>query len=359
MIAEITDKKVNVKQPSFFCGDKNADSLTFTISKEYNGISLADVPVYIKTKNVLGECFKRLLISKKDGEKLVIVWKPAEEATRVSGRLACQLSFEKDDGTLVLNTRMFNVLIGDSIPDGSIVSAGGQTTVVGDWRTKVIELSEIVDKGVVNSVNGKTGKVTLTAEDIGAIGAGTKLSVLENDCGFVKSDDATELVKAHDESADAHTDIRDAIVAANTAISKTTVTVVFGSVQLMRGAVEYYDAKKLKKGDQVRILEAGVPDLYVKKVEAPALPYLYTTNEAFVKKLENGGEVKIGFYVFAAVKAIGSGGGGGIGTVSDVGVDNLTITKNTDNRIQAVALTNNESVITYSDIIQAITIERL
>ena len=48
-----------------------------------------------------------------------------------------------------------------------------------------------------------------------------------------------------------------------------------------------------------------------------------------------------------------------MGTVSDIGVDNSTITKNSDNRIQAVALTNNESVITYSDIAQAITIERL
>lgn len=358
MIAEITDKKVNVKQPSFFCGDKNADSLTFTISKEYNGISLADVPVYIKTKNGLGECFKRLLKSEADGEKLVIVWKPAEEATRVSGRLACQLTFEKDDGTLVLNTRMFNVLIGDSIPDGLTLTESGQSTIVGDWRAKVIELSEIVDKGVVNSVNGKTGKVVLTASDVGALGEGAKLSVLENDCGFIKSDTAAELVKAHDESEESHADIRDAIVAANTAIAKATITSVFGSVPLMKGAVEYYDAKKMKKGDQIRILEYGVPDLYVKKVESPSLPYLYTTNEAFVKKLENGGEVKVGFYILAAVKALGSGGGGE-GTVSDVGVDNSTITKNSDNRIQAVALTNNESVITYSDIIQAITIERL
>lgn len=358
MIAEITDKKVNVKQPSFFCGDKNADLLTFIISKEYNGISLADVPVYIKTKNALGECFKRLLKSETDGEKLVIVWKPAEEATRVSGRLACQISFEKDDGTLVLNTRMFSVLIGDSIPDGLAVTESGQSTIVGDWRAKVIELSEIVDKGVVNSVNGRTGKVVLTASDVGALGAGTKLSLLDNDCGFIKSDAAADLIKAHDEAEDAHTDIRDAIVAANTAIAKATVTSVFGSVPLMKGAVEYYDAKKLKRGDQIRILEDGVPDIYVKKVEAPSLPYLYTTNEAFVKKLENGGEVKIGFYIFAAVKAIGSNGGS-VGTVSDIGVDNSTITKNSDNRIQAVALTNNESVITYSDIAQAITIERL
>ena len=63
LIAEITDKKVNVKNVRVFCGDKNADFITFSVPKEYNGVSLENVPVYIKVKNQLGECRKKVLSS--------------------------------------------------------------------------------------------------------------------------------------------------------------------------------------------------------------------------------------------------------------------------------------------------------
>ena len=41
------------------------------------------------------------------------------------------------------------------------------------------------------------------------------------------------------------------------------------------------------------------------------------------------------------------------------GVDNRTITKTTNEEIQAVALTNGTDLLTYADILQATTIERL
>lgn len=349
MIAEIKDKKVSVKQPSFFCGDKNADSLTFAIDKTYNGLSLKDIPVYVKTKNGLGACYKRLLETKEQDGKLVIEWKLGEEATSVGGKLLCQIVFEKDDGSVVVNTKMFNVFIGESVPgDGAVVTS---TTIDGSWRDKVIEIAAIVEKGVVNSVNGRTGSVVITAAELGALPAGSGMSLLNNDCGFVSAANVSSAIAEHDNSGESHSDIR-------TAIAKATVTSVFDSVAILVGAVGYYDAQKMKKGDQVRIIEAGVPDLYVKRIETTSVAYLYTTKGAFADKLAADGEIKIGYFVFAAVKATGSVGGGS-SALGDSGIDNTTITKNAENKIQSVGLTNGTDTLSYTDLAAALTIERL
>jgi len=147
LIAEITDKKVDLKRARFFCGDKNADSITFVISGVYKGVSLVDVPVYIKTKNSLGECRKKTLEAICDGDKLLIEWKLGAEATAVCGRLICQLSFERADGTLVLNTQTFSVYIGDSIPDEAIADTLGLSHIAelqNKMQTLLVELCGIL-----------------------------------------------------------------------------------------------------------------------------------------------------------------------------------------------------------------------
>lgn len=357
LIVDIKDKKVNVKQPSFFCGDKNVDCLTFSIDKTYNGLSLKDIPVYVKTKNGLGACYKRLLEAKEQDGKLYIEWKLGEEATSVGGRLLCQIVFENDDGSVVLNTKTFNVFIGESVPNNGVMLAGSGQTIDGSWRDKVIEISAIIEKGVVNSVNGRTGNVVIAAADLDALPTGAKMSLLNNDCGFVKSSDVSAVVSAHNIADDAHSDIRAAIAESNKEIAGTTVTALFDSVSVFVGAVVYFNDNKMKKGDIARIVESGIADLYVKRVESSCTAYLYTTKAAFAEKLAADGEIKVGYYVFAAVKS--SGGSGGSSSIGDSGIDNSTIIKNTNNQIQAIGLTNGTDELSYADFSAAITIERL
>ncbi len=118
MKAQIINKKVMLSASVIRCGDKNVDTIVFECPISYRDLSLENLHVYVKTENRLGEKTKSVLYSVKKDDKLFIDWAITEEVTAINGILACQLSFESDDGEKVLNTNVFEVLIENSIKDG-------------------------------------------------------------------------------------------------------------------------------------------------------------------------------------------------------------------------------------------------
>ncbi len=308
MTTEITDKKVDVKKARFFCGDKNADALTFSIAKTYNGVSLVGVPVYVKTRNILGDCRKKLLTATENDDKLVIEWKLGKEATAVSGRLACQISFERDDGTLIFNTQMFYVYIGESIPDDLIASDGSGSSYASDIYSKLARFEELTEAGLVSSVNEKKGNVTLTAADVGALADGSDISLLINDAGYVVQTDIDNTIATHDGSTTAHADIRALINNVKTVAEKGTVTVVYQTAETMVAMLNGFAATKFKAGDCIRIRQSGVPDFYVTRISSTQKPYVFTTVKAITESCGENGELQIGY--FFVTTASGSGGTG-------------------------------------------------
>lgn len=309
MIAEITDKKVNVKNVRVFCGDKNADFITFSVPKEYNGVSLENVPVYIKVKNQLGECRKKVLSSVADGDKLLVEWKIGSEATVTGGRLVCQLSFEKSDGTLVMNTQTFALHVGESIPDDLVadsVPVDHITQLQNDLQSKLEQVNAILSGEIVNKINGKTGYITLTAEDVGGLAEGDPVSKLENDSGYITGSGADAKITAHDGSTAAHSDIRQLIGEVKTVSDAATVTLVYETAEAMAAALQSFPATKLKKGDCIRVAEEGCPDFYVKEKLSQSVTFVFGTIDGLLEKVKTEGALKIGYYSLAA----GSGTGG-------------------------------------------------
>ena len=309
MIAEITDKKVNVKNMRVFCGDKDADLITFSVPKTYNGISLENVPVYIKMKNQLGECRKKVLSSVNDGDKLLIEWKIGREATVTGGRLVCQLSFEKSDGTLVMNTQTFALHVGESIPDDLVadsVPVDHITQLQNDLQSKFEQVNAILSGEIVNKINGKTGYITLTAEDVGGLAEGDPVSKLENDVGYVTNTGVEAKLAEHNGSTAAHSDLRQLIGEVKTVSDAATVTLVYRTAEAMVGALQNFPEAKLKKGDCVRVVEDGCPDFYVRDKLSQFVPYVFGTIDGLLDALKDGGTLKIGYCSLA----VGAGTGG-------------------------------------------------
>lgn len=224
MIATIKDKKVKIGECDFFCGDKNADTVTFKAPLTFGGVSLENIPVYIKTRNALGGHGKAALTSKKEGDDLLVSWTLGAEATAVCGRLACQLVFEKADGSTVLNTDIFHVYIGASIPDdapGVVIETNHITQLQNQLAELIKNCKALADGDYVVSVNGETGVAVLTPEKIGAIASGANISLLVNDKEYVTLSEEQAAISAHDSSETAHEDLRDKITELQSEISSS------------------------------------------------------------------------------------------------------------------------------------------
>lgn len=79
----------------------------------------------------------------------------------------------------------------------------------------------------------------------------------------------------------------------------------FATLQAAITALNGYDNTQLKVGDNVYIVETGVPDLWVAAVEANSVAYNYTTNDAFNDDLVENTLVQVGYYKFAYLESDG------------------------------------------------------
>lgn len=79
----------------------------------------------------------------------------------------------------------------------------------------------------------------------------------------------------------------------------------FATLQAAITALNGYGNSQLKVGDNVYIVETGVPDLWVAAVEQNSVAYNYTTNDAFNDDLVENTLVQVGYYKFAYLESDG------------------------------------------------------
>jgi hypothetical protein len=79
----------------------------------------------------------------------------------------------------------------------------------------------------------------------------------------------------------------------------------FATLQAAITALNGYSNTQLKVGDNVYIVETGVPDLWVAAVEQNGVAYNYTTNDAFNDDLVENTLVQVGYYKFAYLESDG------------------------------------------------------
>ena len=79
----------------------------------------------------------------------------------------------------------------------------------------------------------------------------------------------------------------------------------FATLQAAITALNGYNNTQLKVGDNVYIVETGVPDLWVAAVEQNSVAYNYTTNDAFNDDLVENTLVQVGYYKFAYLESDG------------------------------------------------------
>lgn len=79
----------------------------------------------------------------------------------------------------------------------------------------------------------------------------------------------------------------------------------FATLQAAITALNGYSNTQLKVGDNVYIVETGVPDLWVAAVEQNSVAYNYTTNDAFNDDLVENTLVQVGYYKFAYLESDG------------------------------------------------------
>lgn len=240
MTVNIIDKKVDIGRARFFCGDKNADEITFVVPKSYNGKSLAGVPVYVKTQNALGECRKKSLTSKENDDDLTVEWQLGAEATAAVGDLLCQLSFESADGELIMNTQTFTIFIGESVPD--------------DPQATPSEISYLTE--IQNALQAQMAELKEIAEE-----------VLDGAESYTK-------------------------------------TKRFQTAELAVTAVGGYSATALKVGDFVRIAEDGGCDCVVADISATSVDYDYSSLQNFVDGASAEDGLAVGYYVLKSIGGI-------------------------------------------------------
>ena len=179
--AKLVNKKVMLEEKVICCGDKNVYKITFESPAEIDGIICENLPVYVKTENALGSKCKTLLTSVKSGDNLLIEWFLGEEATLVSGKLKCQLSFEDYSGALVLNSEIFEIEIHASVSEvgPKATPEYNQITQLQNTLMKLIEEVVVKTGDGISKLENDVGY--LTAEDVGGIGGGSALPSVSAD----------------------------------------------------------------------------------------------------------------------------------------------------------------------------------
>lgn len=140
-----------------------------------------------------------------------------------------------------------------------------------------------------NESTYRTGNVNLTAANIGAEEEGA--------------------VSTHNSSNTAHSDIRQAVSAAQTRADDAYTLaegkskgVSYDSVQAFVNDFNSLAKTAHKIGDTIYIKTAGVPDLWVYTVESTSSTYTYSTDEAFVNALKNGATLQVGYFTIVALE---------------------------------------------------------
>lgn len=260
MRAKIINKKVMVTNATVRCGDKNADKITFELPVYYGDISLENMPVYIKTLNRLDGKGKTLLQSTKSGDNLLIEWLIGEEATAVNGLLSCQLSFESDDGEIVLNTNVFEILIENSIKDG--------LPKVSAEYNHIVQMQNELQRALKEDVLRKQDDISL----------------LNNDANYTTVEEISEEFATKDY------------------VDQLPLNLFFEDYSTFLESINSKEVQP-KYNSTVRIKSGEVCDLCVSAVSEEFVTCSYT-EEQFIEQIQLSGSVQVGYCVYHPFKAL-------------------------------------------------------
>lgn len=124
---------------------------------------------------------------------------------------------------------------------------------------------------------------------------------LENkpDIEDIAANAASRAVSTHNESEDAHTDIRNEIGTVKDIAEGANIAIVFNSYSEL---VSFFNTESdsLKVGTNLYVKTVEVPDLWISAVESTSVSYTYTTDEDFLAYINSNGQ--IGYYKFSELE---------------------------------------------------------
>ncbi len=261
MNAKIIDKRVKLSEALIFSGDVNSNTVNFEIPKIIGGINLANLKVFIKTLNSLGGHSKVLLESSESGDNLLIAWVLGAEVTAVCGQVECQIVFEKDDGSIVLNTAPFFITVEKSVSDYG----------------EGVNVSSLSFNKLQNSLNEQSKTILSLELQV------EELKKLKDSLSSVIEESVKEVVQE----------------SVKTEMSEAVKSYEFANFYDAVNAISWYDKFKLKVGDVVRFHEFDTPHLWVYEVSQYAVEGDgEMTASELINQISKRGYYQIGYYLF-------------------------------------------------------------
>ena len=182
---------------------------------------------------------------------------------------------------------------------------GDLSTLTTDEKTTIV--------GAINEVDEHADNAQQTADNATTL-ANTGISIAEQAQTTANNAVATAN-EAKTTAQTAETNANNAVDTANAAnatageakaIAQGSQRAIgFATLQAAITALNGYSNTQLKVGDNVYIVETGVPDLWVAAVEQNSVAYNYTTNDAFNDDLVENTLVQVGYYKFAYLESDG------------------------------------------------------
>ena len=193
----------------------------------------------------------------------------------------------------------------DAHADANKSEIGNLSTLTTDEKTTIV--------GAINEVDEHANTAQQTADNATVL-ANTGISKAEQAQATANNAVAT----ANEAKTTAQTAENNANNAVDTANAANTTAdeakaiaqgsqraIGFATLQAAITALNGYSNTQLKVGDNVYIVETGVPDLWVAAVEQNSVAYNYTTNDAFNDDLVENTLVQVGYYKFAYLESDG------------------------------------------------------
>ena len=110
------------------------------------------------------------------------------------------------------------------------------------------------------------------------------------------------LIGTHNGSSAAHPDIQLKLDEVEAKADGASVSDTYESYEEMISAINSMSADTMKRGRNINIITMGVPDLWVAYVSDASVPYTYSSDEDFVREIEESGSVQVGFYKLAMLE---------------------------------------------------------
>lgn len=184
-----------------------------------------------------------------------------------------------------------------TIGDLSTLTTDEKTTIVG----AINEVDNHADTAQQTAETAQTTADNATTLANNAVGKAEQAVATANEAKTTAQTAETNANSAVDKANTANTTAGEA-----KAIAQGSQRAIgFATLQAAITALNGYSNTQLKVGDNVYIVETGVPDLWVAAVEQNSVAYNYTTNDAFNDDLVENTLVQVGYYKFAYLESDG------------------------------------------------------